>query len=266
MPFGKRKCYTGVVHKIVEKTNTQYAVKEILDILDEAPIINQHQLSFLNWLSSYYMCALGDAYNAALPSGLKLSSESYVGLFPDLEINYVSLSEKESIIIQFLENQELSTDEVVKITGLKQPYKLIKGLVDKKLVYLYEKVKDKYQPKTETRIRLSATNTDADKLNELAATLDKKPKQLDVLLGYLKEVPILESPLSNEKGFNRKTFIQSGLSSSSLNTLIKKGVFEKWEQNVDRFSFDDSPLLELPSLSDGQHLAKQEINISFEQF
>ena len=60
----------------MDKVSSKYAVKEIFEVLDIDPIITKAQLKFIDWISNYYMCALGDAYNAALPAGLKLTSES----------------------------------------------------------------------------------------------------------------------------------------------------------------------------------------------
>ena len=82
VPFGKRKYYTGLVYDNVDKVSSKFAIKEIFEVLDIEPIVTKEQLKFIDWVSSYYMCSLGDAYNAALPSGLKLTSESYLGMIP----------------------------------------------------------------------------------------------------------------------------------------------------------------------------------------
>ena len=72
-----------------DKVSSKFTIKEIFEILDIEPIVTKEQLKFIDWVSSYYMCSLGDAYNAALPAGLKLISESYIGIIP---VSYTHLT------------------------------------------------------------------------------------------------------------------------------------------------------------------------------
>ena len=58
-------------------------------------------------------------------------------------------------------------------------------------------------------------------LEGLFSELEKKPKQLDVLLSYLREIPALEKPKANERGMAKsKLAIESSI--SSIATLVKK--------------------------------------------
>ena len=76
--FGKNKIYTGLVFNIHQDPPTLYESKDIEQILDETPIITKIQLKHWEWISSYYMCSLGEVYKAALPSALLLESETIV--------------------------------------------------------------------------------------------------------------------------------------------------------------------------------------------
>ena len=78
VPFGQRKIVTGVIAKIHQKPPVDYEAKYLLELLDETEIITSHQFLLYEWLAQYYMCTVGEVLNAALPSGLKLSSESMV--------------------------------------------------------------------------------------------------------------------------------------------------------------------------------------------
>ena len=66
--FGKTKMYTGLVFNIHETAPTLYEAKEIHQILDEKPIVNERQLKHWQWIANYYMCSIGDVYRASLPS------------------------------------------------------------------------------------------------------------------------------------------------------------------------------------------------------
>src|SRR5947199_7075428 len=72
--FGKNKKYAGIVKNITEK-KPGYETKDILNVLDEDPVIYKQQLQLWSWISEYYMCSEGEVMNAALPAHLKLSSE-----------------------------------------------------------------------------------------------------------------------------------------------------------------------------------------------
>jgi primosomal protein N' (replication factor Y) len=101
--FGKRKIYSGIVKTIHSNKPEYYQVKPIRALLDEEPIVTSTQLKFWEWMASYYMCTEGEVMNAALPSHLKLVSETYVVLNEDIEIDAQSLSDDEYLLIEALE-------------------------------------------------------------------------------------------------------------------------------------------------------------------
>lgn len=75
--FGKKLYYTGIVVAIHEQYPEQnFEIKELHTFLDEKPVINASQLTFWRWMSSYYLCTLGDVCKAALPKRLKIESET----------------------------------------------------------------------------------------------------------------------------------------------------------------------------------------------
>ena len=77
--FGKKRYYTAIVMDVHEcGIDSQYETKEIYALLDATPVLRRPQLRFWKWIASYYLCKLGDVYKAALPSGLKLESETAV--------------------------------------------------------------------------------------------------------------------------------------------------------------------------------------------
>ena len=79
VPFGKKKMYTGIVSVIhTHKPDLPYELKEIICLLDAYPIIRHPQMKFWEWIASYYQAHMGDVYQAAIPAGLKLESETQV--------------------------------------------------------------------------------------------------------------------------------------------------------------------------------------------
>ena len=78
VPFGKKKYYTGVVVKVHDIAPEGYETKEVEELLDSSPVILPRQFKLWEWLASYYLSTLGDVYKAALPSGMKLESETII--------------------------------------------------------------------------------------------------------------------------------------------------------------------------------------------
>ncbi len=101
--FGKRKIYSGIVKKIHADKPEFYQVKPVRSLLDDEPIVTETQLKFWEWLAAYYMCTEGEVMNAALPSHLKLVSETFVVLNDDIEIDAQALTDDEYLLVEALE-------------------------------------------------------------------------------------------------------------------------------------------------------------------
>ncbi len=74
--FGKKKVYPALVTRIHHEKPSDYEVKEILTVIDSAPVVMDSQLTLWKWISEYYLCARGEVYKAAIPAQLKLETKS----------------------------------------------------------------------------------------------------------------------------------------------------------------------------------------------
>lgn len=242
--FGKRKVLTAIIAKIHEKAPGNYTAKYILELLDEQPMMGAIQLSLLQWISNYYMCHIGEVLNVALPSGLKISSQSKIQLRPDADLEQSNLSQNELLLLEVLKKSEgaMSYEEAAKATGLGNVYHLIKTLIAKDILLVFEEVKEKYQPRFIKKIRFTRPYADPIALNNLLEELQGKTKQEEVLMALLRHLPIQQGASVNEAGI-QKAILQKDplLSNSSLRTLIRKGILEEFEEQVSRF----------PELSEG---------------
>lgn len=263
--FGKKKIYTGIVHHLHNESTPDYQPKDLLDVLDDQPVINETQLKFFLWMSRYYMCSLGEVMNAALPAALKLSSESYVGINPEIDPDTIDINDREWELLRSLKSNDLSIKDVGELLGLKQPQRILKELSEKGLIDLFEKLKDRYQPKTVKRIRLVNELLDEGNLEELLNSLESKPKQQNVLLAYLRDVPVLDAPDSNKAGILKSRLVQEEISPSSLKTLIKNGILEELEEKVSRLGTHSAVGSTQIQLSTAQKDAKAAIKASFSE-
>lgn len=266
--FGKKKILTGIIGKVHQKPPTVYEAKPILDILDNHATVNPLQIRFWAWMAEYYCCHIGEVMNAALPSGLKLSSESKIQINPtyDSDTSPYPLDDREEILLQALANKEEMTYEDCEVVlGIKSIHGIIKSLVIKEAILVFEQVKDKYSPKVESRIRLVKDYVlDKSLLETLFNEIASKPKQEEILLKYLQEIPVYKTPELNQKGLDKKVFTDAGLSTSSLKTLIKNGILEEYKIIISRFEEIEASEEEIV-LSPQQLIAQQEIKTQFEE-
>ena len=73
VPFGKR-IIEGFVLKVYNDFNETYEVKEIKEIIDENPVINEEMLELGKYISKKTLSPLISCYQSMLPSGLKAKS------------------------------------------------------------------------------------------------------------------------------------------------------------------------------------------------
>jgi primosomal protein N' (replication factor Y) len=264
--FGDRKIVTGIILSIHQQAPKDYEAKYILELLDNFPSVNDLQLRLFQWMADYYLCTLGEVMNAALPSGLKLSSESMVQLHPafNLDESNHAFSEKELILLKRLQHESLAYSDIAKLLGTKHLYTILKSLTGKEAIILFEEVKEKYRPKTEKKIRLTAEYATSDALEKLFNLIASKPKQEDVVLKYLQHVSVIHHPEANKDGLSKKKLLTEEISESSLSTLVKNNVFEEFDIIIPRFDIQDKSDPPLILLSEEQERAQAAIFKSFE--
>ncbi|MFN9799564.1 MAG: primosomal protein N', partial [Bacteroidota bacterium] len=95
VPIGNARLYTGVVRELTETPPEGYTARYIEGLLDEFPLVSAEQFAFWDWMAAYYCCTPGEVMNAALPGGLKLSSETRIALVDDDWMEDASLSDRE---------------------------------------------------------------------------------------------------------------------------------------------------------------------------
>lgn len=275
VPFGKRRILTGVISLIHDKAPEGFAAKYILEVLDDHPLVTREHLKLWAWVADYYMCTPGDVMNAALPSGLKLSSTSHIQLHPDADPDdpkYTFTKQEQKLLDGLRSQQSMTYDEAARLLQVQNIYHVLKGLIKRELVIVYEEVKEKYKPKKIRKVRLNNTYTDSTVLSELLENGLSSAKQEELLMAYLVQVPVIQQPERNEKGIDKSLLMKKGkkkLSDSALKTLIKKGVLEEFEIVISRIDAElenmQDPVFEKEIiLTEAQAQASSEIFEHFE--
>lgn len=254
----KNRLYAAIVIEMHEVLDLKYKARSVISVLDEVPIISHQQLKFWEWLSSYYACTMGEVMQVALPSGLKLSSETRLILHPDFKLDELELDDKEYLIVEALSIQkELTIDQVQGVVQQKSVHPILRRLLERTIILIQEELKSKYKPKKAIYIRL-ASNLEGN--NEaMSAAFDavkRSEKQTRVLLN------LLSIGKSNEAIPRRLLMKDTETDSSVIKAMVKKGILESEERSVSRIKTFGEEKQELSPLSDIQVEAVKQIEQS----
>lgn len=262
VPFGGKKIYTGIVFELHDNAPENFVAKEVISILDDKPILPEEQINFWNWLSEYYLCGLGEIYRFAFPSSLKLESETYLKLKPNITVDFENLDVNEMYLIQALEIRQLiNLTDIEAFIPKKDIIKTINSLIDLQYIEIDEKIAEKYKAKEVAYVKIRDKVLNNQNLTDILLKLNKAPKQKDLFLAILEkqtehpEVPIKKAELFEDGYFG----------SSHFKSLADKGLVEEYHMQKDRIESYEGEIEELEELSEEQKEAKTEIDEAFEE-
>lgn len=265
VPFGRKKFYTAIVCNVHYYAPADYEVKEISTVLDASPILLPRQFKFWQWLADYYLCTQGDVYKAALPSGLKLESETIVEYNPEFEAEGPLPEREQKILDRLSVEPEQSVTKLEKETGIKNILPVIKSLLDKEALFVKEEMRRTYKPKTETRVRLRPEFANEEKLKELFDLLaTRAPKQLELLMKHIELAGILGGAPAKEVT-KKELLKRADASPAVFNALVDKHVFEVYQQEIGRLNALPGKTVELNALNEFQQQAYEEVVRSFRE-
>lgn len=263
IPFGGKKIYTGIVAELFDDFEETFVPKEIINLLDNQPIVPKQQLEFWNWMSSYYLCNLGEIYRFAFPSSLKLESETYVRLLSERTIDWQNLDANETYLLQALEvRQMLNLQEIEAFIPKKEIIKTINALIDERYISVDEKITEKYKAKEIAYLRINNEELKIkNNLAEIISSLKNARKQQELFLLILdKETENPEKPIRKSDIFDEGNF-----NNSQLKSLIEKKLVQEYYLEKDRIESYEGEIEEIEQLSENQKIAVLEINKAFEE-
>jgi len=258
VPFGKNKIYSALAIDLHQNAPTLYEAKEIHQILDDKPIINEFQINHWFWIASYYMCNIGDVYRSALPSALLLESETIISQRNETIVDKKQLSDDEFLIYEALQQQSsLKVQNIIAILNKKTVLPIIQKLIDKNIISLDEEIQEEYKPKIIRYIRLHENYLAESNLIALLDNL-KSEKRKNLVLQYF------QLQAQEKKPISVKQLTQISNSSPAIvKGLIDKQIFEEYFVQEDRVNFEKNKENNNLSLSEAQQNAFDEIEKSF---
>ncbi len=264
VPFGTTKFYSAIVVRLHD-TPPSYNTKEATELLDSSPVVTPAQLKLWAWIADYYLCTIGDVYKAALPSGMKLESESCV-MYNEEFIADDSLTPAEEKIIRELEEETTQTlSALQKRTGIRNILPVIKRLLERDAIHIREEVKRTYKPRFATYIKITEPYFSEEKLNETLSGLKRSAKQTEVLTCYASLSGLSAALALQNRQLLREITRQELTEYASctpgvLKALCQKGILELYQKPVGRISVQNMPAeLIMHPLSEDQLRAANQI-------
>lgn len=254
--FGKKKFYTAIVYHIYNLDKVDDTIKDITTVLDDFPIITSVQLKLWEWISMYYICSLGDVYKAALPSVLKLESETYVIANPGFEGSDPLKANEQKVYNSLSSTKAYKIAEIAKQSGISNVIPVIKSLVDKGVAYLSEDLNKNYSAKTQSAIRFARQYSET-RLHELLDELARAKKQEHLLLTFI-DLSQTYSPV-----WKKQLLQEAGVSDGVLTGLTQKGILEVYDYEVNRVDYGTGNLDATYALNSHQQKAYEEVKESF---
>lgn len=251
----RNKLYSAIV--IGERQNIEglQRARKVRSIIDTGPIITEEQFTLWSWMSQYYVCTIGEVMNVALPTGLKLNSETKLIARQDIEENLARLNDKEYLLAEAISIQnELTINQAQDILEQKTVYPLIKSLLDKDILYVKEELKEKFKAKTADFISLTDEYKDHEQhLNKAFDLVSRSEKQTKALLSYIQ--------LSRTQSWipKKEIYELAQVDNSVIKAIMKKGIFKLESREISRITHELVEEKDLPPLNPYQEQAYKEI-------
>ena len=256
--LGKNKRYAGIIKSITANPPI-YNTKEIINVLDDEPVLYLQQLQLWNWMSNYYMCSEGEVMAAALPAHFKLSSETILLFNEDYGDDFTDLNNEEYLVAEaLLIKKQLNITEVQQVLDITHVYPVIKKLIDKKVCVVWEALSERYKSKKENFILLNPQYENETAMAELLNNWTKAPKQMELLLSYLHLIKTSGEVTQTE------LLKKSGATTAQLGGLVEKEILLIEKRSVDRIKSMPKAMQVAFELSTAQQIALGQVQESFE--
>ena len=261
--LGKNKKYAGIVKRLHKDKPDFFEPKEILNVLDAEPVIYEEQLKLWEWMASYYMCSEGEVMAAALPAHFKLSSETILIFNDEYGEDFSALDHDEYLVAEaLLIKKELKLTEVQQVLDSSHVYPVINRLIQKRVCFVWESLKQTYYPKKETYVLLNPQFDNEDELSRLLnedKKLQRAEKQMELLLSYLHLIKT--DGEVTKQGLLKK----SNASDAQLKGLVDKNILWLEKRVIDRLKYLPKDITIDFELTPLQEEALEKISQSFSE-
>ncbi|MEX1122158.1 MAG: primosomal protein N' [Balneolales bacterium] len=207
----------GMIVRIHEN-RPEFRTKSVKKLLDNAPVMSPEMIRLTEWVHQFYYASWGETIQAALPAGLNFVAEAHLRLVDHQAINFAGKIEAEIIeAIVESENGNYLLAEAEKRWG-QTGANLIKKLVKKKVIEIWEEPRLKVNRKMETLWQWKSESSSMEAQNILHNSQGGKiPKWVKALT----TLPEIELPAPRSV-----VMAQDNVTDYTLKKIEKEGFLE----------------------------------------
>lgn len=256
--FGARKFFSALVYRLHEDLPAgSFDLKNIDAILDREPVVHPSQLVLWEWIVNYYCCTWGEVYKAALPSALKLESQTKVRSNPHFDMPVDLSPDEETLLLTLQEHGQINIRDINRLMGKRPAYATLKILLEKNAILIEEKLEESYRPKTASFVFLHAETLTEEQIGQALKSLRKAKKQLALFEFFLSET--IYHPDKKTNIGKKQLLQQSQAAESTLRSLIGKQILRVEEIEIGRLDFSHDGEKKIFDLNEVQQKAFEQI-------
>jgi primosomal protein N' (replication factor Y) len=236
VPFRNRRLTGVIVGEGPPPDTLDFAVKEVLDVLDDVPVCTAELLELTKWIAEYYVCGWGTALKAVLPAGTTVETERRLtradadaGEWADHEVG-------RAVLEDLAGRSDTTLSAVRNRLGPAVPLSLVRrmaadGVIDVETVLSSERA----SAKTEMHLRFAPAFQHKDAAPDLIEQLrgEKQRAVIKALAGFRAQ--------GTPEPRQADVVERADAPYSTVRSLVEKGMIEKVEKEVMRSPLDDLP-------------------------
>jgi len=243
VPFGNANKQKSAVVVGFSDTTDYPGIKPVSSVLDYPIEIPEELVDLCVFMKERFFCTFGDAMRTVLPPGVNLGTSVYytaaVDALPD---GYNTVSE---VLFRFIKTKKKAYEKEIFAEYGEESEKLLKTLVRNGILEKRSEVSKHINEKSRKLIRLTVDEEQAQLLLESDGNLTAKQKELIALLLHYPKISASEIEDI------------SGISSSVISALVKKGICERYEDRVERTPYEEEVYLEEKDVCAGELTQEQ---------
>ena len=218
VPFGRgNQKRQGMILSVEPAETVPETLKPVLQVLDESPLLQKEFLEMVFWLKERYFCTLFEAVHLLLPTGINFKIHtSYALAQPDDPEKESSLTDTQRQIVEYLrrKRESVRAEKICSDLGLEKDSKILEQMY-----------RDGILVKTSGAVRhIGDASTKMVRLTGMLPEKKLTPRQSEV---YQALEAVGAASVKEVCYF-------TGVTPAVLNTMVKNGVAEFFEQAVYR--------------------------------
>ncbi len=222
VPFGKRTI-TGIIVSVSDKAHFS-SPKDIIDILDDQPLLSKKMLDFTQWISEYYISAHGQALYLALPKGIDTEDKERLHL--KVEDPHIELTERQKELYLLIGEQPGNTKAYYRKKFGHQSFHYFVSALERKGLILREKYRQgaRIQQLMRKFVQINPDYENQKKENESYLRYIARRPEVDQFFSEHLDTPVLLSDFLRE----------TKMASATLKKIVSYGCCQIMEQKIER--------------------------------